>query len=279
MNSDIFDYILITFVVILMLHIIIQLFTRKQTSESMTGFVHENISNKESYAPVKSLDDTFGNVKYATTCQAKMPNTENNVVKPYDVNPNDDKEKQNERQYVNPSPVKNICPVNNTQKETDKYINELVTGSKFKCETNGKKYTNDQIEAFNNSQFNLAETLNRSTSNDMVTPVDKINSMRTSPNSSFINPFEGNKISDYFDELLSNEKITQQKCKYENCLIPPIKDDFSQTEIYVDDIDKKKVFAKYNWRYETDDVNNGGKFYDEIEASDEEFESNMVWTK
>ena len=72
------------------------------------------------------------------------------------------------------------------------------------------------------------------------------------------------KIADVFNDLTQNQ-LNKSK------LVPP-----SNDSDYLVSANEGKVYSKYNWRYDDDSVSNGGKFYDDIEAADDDFEDHSA---
>ena len=86
----------------------------------------------------------------------------------------------------------------------------------------------------------------------------------------------GQKISDVYDNLVKSDCAQIKQCKNPHCVIPSNIDDISQTTMYTKDNANGKAFIRYDVMYETDNVNNGGKFYDDIEAFDSMSDSNPI---
>jgi hypothetical protein len=160
----------------------------------------------------------------------------------------------------------NSCMVNGVDINNDRYIREFVFGGKYNCEPENT-FNNNDIQNYQNDFFKFNEKINNST-NGGVDVVDRLNE-----NLNEINPSFGKKMSDVYDELTGVCTERKNQCVNKNCLIPPVIDSQFRGGVYTDD----NSYKKYNYRYEDDEVSNGGKFYDNIEASDDEFEPNMMW--
>jgi hypothetical protein len=77
---------------------------------------------------------------------------------------------------------------------------------------------------------------------------------------------QGKTIGEIFDNYTKNELENTKKCKNPGCVIPGGYDDLMQRQVYKDN--NSETFANFHTRYETDGVNNGGKFFDNIEGND-----------
>ncbi len=129
------------------------------------------------------------------------------------------------------------CPVNDMDKETDTYIRKSVLHGSFNCDGCNDYETPNE---FSNEQI-----LNYQ--NDFFGFNDKIN----------YGSSEGLDPTDKLNEMQTsgNNELTDMEGKRMNA---------------------NSGNRGSNWRYEYDDVNNGGKFYGNIEASDSSFESNLA---
>lgn len=164
---------------------------------------------------------------------------------------------------------KNVCMLDDIDITNDRYIREFVLGGKYTCfeKTDLKP---EQVQDYQDNFFKFNENINYN-SNAGVNTVDKLNELNNT-----INGYYGMKMSDVYNELTGTCVAKKSSCVNENCLIPPKLDAQFKGGYYVDETPAGKYMTKYNFRYEDDDVINGGKFYDNIEASDDDFESNMA---
>lgn len=176
--------------------------------------------------------------------------------------------------------VSSKCPIQEMDFENDRYIKDFVLGGKFNCGATSEEphnFTRQEISEYQNKVFGFNDNVNKSSSAG-VDVVDKLNEIYTDGNNELVGN-TGKKISEVFDRLTQTEVDKRKKCVNPDCLIPPQIETEYKTGSYLGNANVGKVYTKYNWRYEDDNVNTGGKFYDEIEASDSEFEPYLVWTK
>jgi hypothetical protein len=164
---------------------------------------------------------------------------------------------------------KQVCMLDNVDITNDRYIREYVLGGKYTC-FNKTDFKPEEVQDYQDNFFKFNENINYN-SNGGVNTVDKLNELNNN-----VNDYYGMKMSDVYNELTGVCMDKKNKCVNENCLIPPKLDAQFKGGYYMDETPVGKFMKKYNFRYEDDDVLNGGKFYDDIEASDNEFESNMA---
>lgn len=167
---------------------------------------------------------------------------------------------------------KKKCPVDEMESEMDMYMREVILRNRGNC--GSEVFTNDEILDYQNNFFSFDNKINHSSSNE-VDMVDKLNEIYTSNNNEITN-HGGKKISDIFNELTQNKLNKQKSCTGGKCLVPPHSDAQHHSSAYKHKSHNGNSFSKYHWKYEDDGVNNGGKFYDDIEGSDSDFEHNMA---
>jgi len=166
------------------------------------------------------------------------------------------------------------CPVNKMNDDFDKYVKEIALSGKFLCEEPSKKATDKQIQQYQDDFFGFNNKINNSSSMG-IDVVDKINEGFSGDINS--SRFDGMNISDVFKKLTNNDAVNTN-CNREmvtDNLIEPQVDNLLKTAFYSDD--SAKFYKNYNWRYQNDNVNNGGKFYNDIEASDSDAGHNMIY--
>ena len=89
--------------------------------------------------------------------------------------------------------------------------------------------------------------------------VDKLNEMDVMG--------EDREIGSIFDDIVDASNVGQENCEHKNCLIPPAVDKLSKSKGYVRKSANGK-FIRNGLMFETDGVQTGGKFYDNIEGYD-----------
>lgn len=302
MNSKLLDYIILALIFAIVINVIMQMFGKCKGKESMSGT--PVVSEKESNDKVVSFQPTpletpsigaplsvFDNAGPASTQKSGAE------IVPAAILPIIDSAPVNDARVVSASAAtaaaasevvnkviqlrqetqnqQKTCPLMGTVFENDRYIKEFVLGGKYDCNNNAeeKNFTRAEILNYHNSMFDFNEQINNSSSG--VDVVDKINQLYTSGNNELAGC--GNKkISDVFDGLTQSMIDKKKKCANPGCLIPPIMDQQTKMVGYVADSGMGK-FIKHGLMFEDDNVNNGGKFYDDVEGSDSEFEDNLVY--
>jgi hypothetical protein len=248
MNSVV-DYIILAIIFLIIIHIFMRTF-----SGSCTHSKEGMESNVQSETPILNKSEQHYNVQDNFDLFADMQKEEKTIeVKP----------------VVSKVDINNLCPINKMNDETDRYIKEIVLGGKFLCDKQPEQIVKD-IDEYQNEFLSFGDVVNRS-SDEKVDTVDKINELYTSQNNEMSN-LKGKRIADVFNDL------TQNKCgETDKCLIKPIIDRQIRMGYYLEDSGAGKYYTNYNWKYENDNVNNGGKFYDNIEASDSNFQPALAW--
>jgi len=167
---------------------------------------------------------------------------------------------------------KRKCPVNEMEDKMNFYMKEVLLRNR---ENHSEEVLgNDEILDYQNNFFSFGNNVNHSSSNE-VDVIDKLNEMHTTNNNE-ITSQEGKKISDVYNELTQNKLNKEKSCPEGKCLIPPHSDAQHHSSAYKQESHNGRSFSKYHWKYENDNVNNGGKFYGDIEGSDSDFENNMA---
>ena len=168
------------------------------------------------------------------------------------------------------------CPLQGTAYANDRYIREFVLGGKYNCvdEVKPKEFSRVEIMRCHDNMLNFNDKINASSSNGVDT-VDKLNELYTGGNSEMIG-CQGKTISDVFNGLTQSMIDKKKKCVNPNCLIPPSYDMATRTAVYTGNAANGQ-FIRNGLRYEDDEVSNGNPFYDNIEATDNDFEDNLMW--
>lgn len=295
MNSNIIDYIILALIFAVVIHVFIRTFggkckgkehmeeahipklgeIKQQPSANLFDVMHKE--ERTSAYPIQSdmmpthIEQTYipnlGEIKQPSDVMHKDERTPVHSMQTNAVSTHVD-------QAINKiaNSKKPECPVNEMDNAIDKYIKRYVLPTdRENIEHEPVPFSNEEIKGHQNQFFAFEPTLNRS-SNEGVDVVDKLNELQVVGNNEFVKE-KGKKISEVFDELTKHQIDTEKQCKYPKCIIPP--KTFNDDEpVYLDS--EGLTFSRSNWKYETDEVNNGGKFYNDIEAYDVGSESNMV---
>lgn len=143
------------------------------------------------------------------------------------------------------------------------YIQQFVLGAGKVCESDSQPM---EAESYKNNFFNFGEQINKST-REGISEVDRVAEMITSRNNE-LHRCTGQKISDIYDNLVKSDCEDIKKCKNSGCVVPTNIDQITKSGMYSKPSAMGNTFARYDVVYETDNVNNGGKFYNDIEAFD-----------
>ena len=166
----------------------------------------------------------------------------------------------------------------------DQYINTKHVGHRVDdadlikdVVINGKReFATHEFDKLNTKQYhdehlNFLNKINNSSTNT-CDPVDRINEIYTQTSNEFINN-TGKTISHVYDDLTKSQMEDYKKCKHDGCIVPPNFDKLSQRNYHI----KNNTFTDYVNVYEFDDVNNGGKFYNNIEGDDKMTMNNLAF--
>lgn len=164
------------------------------------------------------------------------------------------------------------CPVEQMDEDIKSYMDDVINrnvedynGKSRNCTS---ELSDENILEYQDNFFGFNDKLNLNSSN-VVDVVDKLNEIHTSDNNEMTH-YEGKKISDVFNGL------TQSDLNKNNSLDLPKDNAQHHSSEYKSKSHGGESFSKYHWKYDSDTVNNGGKFYDDIEGSDSEYEDNMT---
>lgn len=298
--SNLLDYIILALIFVIVINFLMKIFFKKNTTENM-GYVNKVLSENVN-ALVKS-ENTDQNNQYNKYAEPIIHvennvgnNAENNVANFDEYSTNFDEfkpsvqeqvqvqeqeqvqqkqvqvQEQVQQKQLSESDFKYTDHIKNYENEPDPLFNVQSNDfdSAFKLNKRNK-FTKDEILAYQDSMYNFTENINNSSSG--VDVVDRINQLYTEGNNENIGlNFRGKTISEVYDGLTQNMLDRKKKCVNKGCLIPPNNVDYvSKVESYIMSNDKEKYF-RHGLMYEDDDVSNGSKFYNDIEASDSEFE-------
>lgn len=164
------------------------------------------------------------------------------------------------------------CPVSQMEKETDIYLRDLVLGGQFTCPTvSGKKYSAEEINKYQDRFFGFYNDINQS-SNEELGPdmVDKMNEWNVvrgnemAPN--------GETVAQVYDNLTQNNLNKNHNCQ--TCRMPP-KIDWENCN----NTDSKlgNFYSRCGVNYDYENVNNGGRFFENVEGSDDRYVNQMPY--
>jgi hypothetical protein len=129
----------------------------------------------------------------------------------------------------------------------------------------GEPHITQDFNTYQNNFYNFNDNVNYSSSTELNV-TDKLNEYNNN-----IDRFSGMKISDIYDDL-----VESKYCVNKNCVINGLFDGISNNTFHSNNGSTGLYMQNVSKKYETDDVNTGGKFYDNIEGVEDDFCGNMV---
>jgi len=242
MGPEILDYILLALIFAIIINVFMKIFNKKCSSKEHMEEPHVEKINKSLFDRMKSEDLT----DQRDDAVAKIIRSQRK------------------------------CPVDDMEDEMSMYMREVIHRNRENCP--GKvQFSSEEILDHQNNFFGFNNKVNHSSSNE-VDMVDKLNEIHTSDNNEMTH-YEGKKISDIFNGLTQSNLNKEKSCPGGKCLVPPHVDAQHHSSSYKTKSHDGHGFSKFHWKYENDSVSNGGKFYDDVEGSDSEFENNLVIEK
>lgn len=275
-SSEILDYIILALIFAIVINVFIQIFNNSCKNNSRETMITPSATSATQPscnvlrdvvrpmdtlsmgAPLSMLDDSKNRDQQQVMASASCNNSIDAVNKLVQI-----KEE-----------AKGKCPLDGTPFADDRYIKEFVLAGMYNCRPNEEhptdEYNKQQLKNYQNTVFSFPDQLNKSSS-DRVDMVDKINEMYVTGNNELVGCSSGKPgqtIASIFDGLTQSTLDQRKNCLNPNCLIPPQIDLQSKSAVYTGTTPIGTIDTGYDWRYEFDGVNNGGKFYNDIEASD-----------
>lgn len=249
MDSNLLDYIILALVFAVVIHIFIQTFGKcGNKTEGMNAPMSSIYNSDRPYSYGNATANLFDNASV---------------------------ESRQESFQSSQQPASQSAPVfaNSPGSQTN-YIQQFVMGAGRVCPNDENSQKSEDIQNYQNNFFGFGEQVNKST-REGITEVDRVNAMQTARNNE-LNRCTGQKISDIYDNLVKSDCDQIKQCKNPGCVIPPTIDQMTQSTTYSKQNANGNAFTRYDVMFETDGVNNGGKFYDDIEAFDSMSESNLI---
>ena len=282
MAESIFDYVILALLLAIIFHILLQMFGNKCSREYMG--TNKTIEEKR-------MEDIH----------PKSTIVEEKTIKPKSIMPvsvkNTEANKETNTEITKPEAMdretyKRKCRIDEMSESVYKYIGNTNPIKRVKFE--------DDLDGYQDDFFKFNETVNNS-SGDVIDAVDKMNEFQLSDIgnenakgkriSDIYNGFTNNKsFFDYSPTTYKDISIEGKSLSESNVNVPkqsisdlsgvvklvePIVDNYYGTKSYMESSDTGSNYVNYDWRFENDNVNNGGKFYDEIGGFDDDFEGNL----
>jgi len=163
--------------------------------------------------------------------------------------------------------------LNNTDANVDNYIKEYALYRRSLCINQNNKdtsYDKKDIDIYRQNQLEFNNNINRSSSG--VDMVDKVNELYLAGNGDCAKRLQGKTIAEAYDQMTKIYKADNEN----TCLIKPEIDRASLGTHYMKPGHNSGTYISHQLRYNTDDVNTGGVFYDGIEGYDDTADHNMI---
>jgi hypothetical protein len=211
-------------------------------------------------------DDTASKAETKSSISEEIQESQENILLPVE------KEKERPKKLYEP---KQYCDLNEMEDMNHRLVRDVVVGRRFQQGEKQHEFSKDEVDNYFLEFQNFNDKVNYSSQNrcDMV---EKLAQDRTH-NNELINK-QGLTIGDVFDGMTKDQLEKMKQCKYPNCVQPAHYDNLTQRQYYVDrEGTKGATYSNFNARYETDNENNGGKFFNDIEAHDTGMLSNMAY--
>jgi hypothetical protein len=230
--------------------------TKNKIEENIGVNMGENIGEEE-----KKTVENINEEKQNDDTNSDIDKDEDEIILPF----------EREKQYDLVSDYQN-CNFNEMEDMNHRLIRDIVIGKKYQQEEKQQEFTRKDIDNYFLQYQDFNDKINYSSQNKEDV-VEKIAEERTK-NAELFNK-QNKTISKIFDGMTQDQLDNIKKCKYQECILPSQYDNLTQSKYYLDKNINNFVFSDYETRYETDNVNNGGKYYDDIEAHDENLMNNF----
>jgi hypothetical protein len=173
-------------------------------------------------------------------------------------------------------PPKRYCDLNEIEERDHALRRDIVIGRKLQQGDKRDTFDDREIKEYQNQVFRAEDNLNYSSRNT-VCSTDRLNEIFTAHNNELTNE-KGQTIADVFDGLTKNQLREMAQCKNPGCMLPGGYDELQQRKVYMDaENTTLPTYLNYHTRYETDGVNNGGKFGDmDISGHDNTLSGHMA---
>ena len=261
------NYILIGLLVAIVLHILFKTMN-KCGKENMTSSVTNTSNCKRGYDPslleyanVNGDDGLFEKMRRHDELDSSM------FVNESDKEHNDGSSEEVYAEHYTDG--KNIgCPLRQMDDDLDATINEYAKYGRLQ-NYSAQTFSNDEIDDYRQNFLDFrSKTENTSGGTDMV---DRMNIMQAESGGADISKnYKGRRISDIYDELTKNLKGEDPY------VMKPEFDPLTMTNNYRSHGHNGDSFKKYQFRYHQDKVENGGKFYGDIEGYDPASDSEQL---
>lgn len=270
LSSNLLDCLIIILVFILLIGFFIK-FIKKDGICTNTNENFEQITNQE-------------NKPFASVTNEQITKSQTKKIKPYTTMIN----QRNVDLCSNKTLSDSIYPQTVMDTEIDQYIKKYPLGGKMLCEPEQTEFTRKDIQDYQNNFFGFYDKINYNT-NQEEDVVDKLNELNVVHGNEF---GVGGKISDLYNKLTQNvytapvppngkicsdiqPNVIKDNILNNNLVNPHVDIEF-HNGYYTNDAHDGSYISNYSWKYKNDNVNNGGKFYNNIEATDNDIYPQMT---
>jgi hypothetical protein len=165
------------------------------------------------------------------------------------------------------SPPPTICNSDEIENMDHRLMRDIVIGRKYQQGESQEDFSKKEINDYFIDYQDFDNKINNSSRNTCDV-VARIAEEKTSHNSELTHQ-QGQTIGEVFDGITKDQLDSMKQCKNSGCVQPGKFDDLTQRDFYNDN--NSPAYSMYHTKYETDNVNNGGKFYNNIEGNDSNF--------
>ena len=262
-DSSTINSVLFGLIIAVVIILLINMFKKNDSKENLT-YKSEGEMNKNRFDDIMNARPKCALSDTSSSGSLDVKSNDTNEIMP----------KQNEDPKTLITPPKRFCDLNVLESKDDTLRRDIVLGRKLQQGEKQQTFDDMEIREYQNQVLRAEDNLNYSSRNTICSN-DKLNEIFTSQNNELTNE-KGQTIADVFDGLTKNELREMAQCKNPGCIIPSSYDELQQRKIYMDNENTMMpAFLNYNTRYETDGVNNGGKFGD-IYGHDETLSSYLA---
>jgi hypothetical protein len=167
------------------------------------------------------------------------------------------------------------CALNAVEDKDTVFARDIVIGRKLEQPEKEAEFEDEEIRKYQSQFLDMADRVNYSSRNELGAN-EKINEMVASNNNEVIGE-HGKTIGEVYDELTKSQFEKEKKCKNDGCILPSSFDTITQRNYYVDNTNTSmKTMSNFYTKYETDEVSNGGFFYDNITGHDTDLPNNLL---
>lgn len=282
MDSYVFDIILITFAIVVLLHLFYN--NNLFVSHREKNVCNENMENHNRDEGTYGLDrmdksKPWYHVANKLVTEEKKIDTKCDELGKITIEKNYDGNLESETYDINLERREtltdhkgNVCSLGNRSGNMKRYIREYVLDGNAQCgcvvDKSKSDFTRDEVDDYREKQLRFESEKINGTSSPAIDPVDKVNQLTLHEGKYPC----GQKIADFYDKLIDNHVPNMNDLdnytKTTKCIKPPHLD-ISQgvPDSYYTETNNNYILRD-NWMYVDEKPNNGGYYFDNIKGSD-----------